>query len=81
MVTLKLLALWKIPMGKIKNGVKPGDLVVHIGATKNGYRVKLVADLGIKLDNYFGQITQRETIFFSDGRWDWKDSWRLFDGW
>jgi len=68
-------------MNKAVQELKPGDLVVHVGATKNGYRAKLIADLGLKLDNYFGQVTQREVIFFADGRWDWKDSWRLFNGW
>jgi hypothetical protein len=64
-----------------------GDLVVHIGAKPNGYRVKLVCDIKpdsrdpshppvSKIDG-----TPREVIFFIDGRYDWKDQWRVFNGW
>jgi len=56
--------------------VKVGDLVVHIGAKPSGYRVKLVCD--IKPDT---REDPREVIFFIDGRYDWKDQWRVFSGW
>jgi len=57
-----------------KEKVKLGDLVVHIGASRFGYRVRLVADISKWSDS-------REKIHFTDGRWDWLDQWRTFDGW
>jgi len=58
--------------------MKIGDLVVHIGATKKGYRVRLCASIE-KFHNW--NLEEREVIVFPDGRTDWKDQWRKFDGW
>jgi len=57
-----------------KEKVKPGDLVVHIGAKPNGYRARLVADISRWADS-------REKVHFADGNWDWRDQWRVFNGW
>ena len=66
--------------------MKVGDLVVHIGAKPSGYRVRLVIDFGEK--NHIEptgragfRVDSRATIIFVDGRYDWKDQWRVFDGW
>ena len=60
--------------------MKIGDLVVHIGASPRGYRARLVVDFGEK--NHFGErVASRATIIFVDGRYDWKDQWRVFHGW
>ena len=50
--------------------MKPGDLVVHIGARPSGYRIRLVC-----------AIEHGKEIIFADGRRDLKGSWRVFDGW
>ena len=55
--------------------MKIGDLVVHIGAKPNGYRIKLVCDIKP------ADTGSREVILFIDGRHDWKDQWRVFNGW
>ena len=54
--------------------IKPGDLVVHIGAKPNAYRIRMVCDISKS------QIS-RPYIFFADGRKDLKSSWRVFHGW
>ena len=66
--------------------MKVGDLVVHIGASPRGYRARLVVDFGEK--NHFKamgrgehRVGSRATIIFVDGRYDWKDQWRVFNGW
>lgn len=59
--------------------MKPGDLVVHIGATPNGYRALLVCGFSQERCSIKGDW--RETIFFGNGRSDWKDQWRIFTGW
>ena len=63
--------------------MKPGDLVVHIGAKPNGYRARLVVAFSTR--NTFnvlrGTPGERETVIFPDGRYDWKDQWRVFNGW
>ena len=66
--------------------MKVGDLVVHIGASPNGYRLRLVVAFGEK--NHFEpighgehRVGSRTTIIFIDGRYDWKDQWRTFKGW
>ena len=63
--------------------MKVGDLVVHIGAKPNGYRVRLVCDFGIKYakSSRNSLIADKVIIFFVDGRHDWKDQWRVFTGW
>ena len=63
--------------------MKVGDLVVHIGAKPNGYRVRLVVDFGEKnhQTRTGGWPTKRETVIFVDGRYDWKDQWRVFNNW
>lgn len=59
-----------------------GDLVVHVAAKPNGYRVRLVIDFGEELhDHFYRGPEKRETVIFIDGRYDWKDMWRVFDGW
>ena len=59
-----------------------GDLVVHIGASPNGYRVRLVVDFGTKYHSTSDERSMlRDIIFFVDGRYDWKDQWRKFSGW
>ena len=59
-----------------------GDLIVHIGAKPSGYRVRLVVDFGEKNhQGRAGRIFPRETIVFVDGRYDWKDQWRVFNNW
>ena len=64
---------------KRKKDIFPGDLVVHIGAKPNGYRARLVADVGTfsGRDGY----GSRAVIYFADGNWDWLDQWRIFSGW
>jgi hypothetical protein len=54
--------------------VLPGKLVVHIGAKPNGFRARLVVDTVEMID-------KRSMIVFADGRSDWLDQWRVFDGW
>jgi len=62
--------------------MKVGDLVVHIGAKPNGFRARLVVDFSKKNhQGRKGRIYLRETIAFVDGRYDWKDQWRVFNGW
>ena len=66
--------------------MKVGDLVVHIGAKPNGFRVRLAIAFGE--ENHFEPTGRgehwrgsRATIIFVDGRHDWKDMWRVFNGW
>ena len=62
--------------------MKLGDLVVHIGAKPNGYRVRLVVAFGEKNHQISsGRVLPRKTVIFVDGRYDWKDMWRVFHGW
>ena len=62
--------------------MKVGDLIVHIGAKPNGYRVRLVVDFGEKNHQDTDcHIYPRETVIFVCGRYDWKDQWRVFNGW
>ena len=63
------------------NEIKPGDLVVHIGAKPNGFRLRLVIAFGEKLHGGPLGPERRETVIFVDGRYDWKDMWRVFNGW
>lgn len=68
--------------------MKIGDLVVHIGAKPNGYRIRMVCGFDKEPCKYFLDemdpepvVNDRDTILFSDGRRDWKDQWRIFKGW
>jgi len=66
--------------------MKIGDLVVHIGAKPNGFRARLVVDFGEKpsfvpVAHGKPRADYRATIIFVDGRYDWKDQWRVFNGW
>ena len=62
--------------------MKIGDLVVHVGAKPNGYRARLVVDFGqTNHQDISGRIYLRDILFFVDGRYDWKDQWRVFNGW
>tara|TARA_Y100000034_G_C6774055_1_gene345482 strand:- start:191 stop:382 length:192 start_codon:yes stop_codon:yes gene_type:complete len=57
--------------------MKVGDLVVHIGAKPSGYRIRLVCDIKPATPDK----NQRKVILFVDGRYDYKDCWRVFNGW
>ena len=63
--------------------MKVGDLVVHIGATPNGWRTKLVCAIETvsskSSSNRF--IADKEIILFADGMTDFKEYWVVFDGW
>ena len=59
--------------------MKAGDLIVHRGAKPNGYRVRLAVDFDEEWDNT--RRGYRGIVFFVDGRYDWKDMWRVFNGW
>ena len=62
--------------------MKVGDLVVHIGAKPNGYRARLVIGFGEEHTFSFdGVRIWRKTVVFVNGRHDWKDQWRVFNGW
>tara|TARA_B100001250_G_C19537018_1_gene673002 strand:+ start:232 stop:423 length:192 start_codon:yes stop_codon:yes gene_type:complete len=62
--------------------MKVGDLVVHIGAKPNGYRARLVIDFDqTNHKDIDGRIYLRDIIYFVNGRYDWKDQWRVFNGW
>ena len=64
--------------------MKVGDLVVHIGAKPNGFRIRLITAISKKNCYDFSRlqgIKEREIIIFIDGRYDWKDQWRVFNGW
>ena len=61
-----------------------GDLIVHIGAKPNGYRIRMACAFISSLDflnPYSHEIIDREMVLFTDGRQDWKDQWRGFKGW
>ena len=63
--------------------MKVGDLIVHIGAKPNGYRIRLACAFETvnskSSKNNF--IADREIIIFEDGLYDFKDQWRVFTGW
>ena len=64
--------------------MKIGDLIVHIGAKPNGYRIRLAC--GFETNHQYGDregkiIESRELVVFVDGRKDWKDCWKVFKGW
>ncbi len=63
--------------------MKIGDLVVHVGAKSTAYRVKMVCDIQIVSAKCSSNrlLADREMIYFPDGRSDWKDHWRVFNGW
>ncbi len=61
--------------------MKIGDLVVHIGAKPNGFRVRLVIDFDEEMHGGRRGLEKRATVIFVDGRYDWKDMWRVFNGW
>ena len=63
--------------------MKVGDLVVHVGAKPNGYRIKMVCaietiDPKASSNNF---IACTDIIVFADGRSDFKRLWRVFNGW
>ncbi len=63
--------------------MKVGDLVVHIGATPNGYRTRLVCAIEIESakSSLNKLLADKEIIIFADGRHDWKECWKVFKGW
>ena len=62
--------------------MKVGDMVIHIGANpRKKFRPRLVVDFSKR--NSFDVVADlnydREIIIFPDGKYDWKDQWKVFD--
>ena len=62
--------------------MKISDLVIHIGASPRGFRLRLATEFGTRTyKDITGKVYPRATIIFIDGRYDWKDQWKVFNGW
>ena len=58
--------------------MKIGDIVIHIGANPNQFRIRMAVAFSSADDGHWGS---RHTIVFENGLEDWKDQWKTFKGW
>ncbi len=63
--------------------MKPGDLVVHIGATPTAYRVRMVCHIMTQSAKSSANrlIADRDIITFSDGTIHLAEDWVVWNGW